>query len=135
MATTEDLSALWSKWIDKLDEKGATIVCSVGNKGYDQTTGLPTAYMADDLPQSLATDKSPLIAVGGTYFDGSLWEGSTPSGAWPGEPSSDAKVTVYAQAAQVVVCAAGFGEDATWEVEGTSISSAHVVSHPRETCL
>lgn len=52
------------------DRMGATVVCDTGNRGYiDRETGQPFRYQAELLPQSLATDVSPLISVGGVVSE------------------------------------------------------------------
>lgn len=122
------MEAIWSEWQEKLDARGVTIVCSAGNRGYNPQTGVADAYMADNLPRALVNDESPVITVGGTYADGSLWEYSNPSGARPGQPASDAVVSVYAQAVQVEICRANGGSMDAQIVDGTSVSAAQVVS-------
>lgn len=129
---TDELESIWSEWQEKLDARGVTIVCSAGNRGYNPQTGMADAYMADNLPRALVNDNSPVIAVGGTYADGSLWEYSNPSGARPGQPASDAVISVYAQAAQVEICQANWGEMGAQVVDGTSVSAAQVVSASEE---
>lgn len=108
------------------DMTGVTIVMAAGNYGYDYSTNTVVKYQAESSPQKYVTDDSPFINVGGTYHDGSVWEWTTPPGARPGKGSSDATISVWAQADDVYTCKANAGSDAMFMREGTSFAAPQV---------
>lgn len=104
------------------------IVMAAGNQGYSYSDDSVPGYQAEQSLQKFATDTTPWIVVGGTYHDGSLWESTTPAGARPGKPASDATISVWAQADDVYTCDANGAPDAMRLRDGTSFAAPQVVS-------
>jgi len=122
--TFDDWKTAWTEWADKLDQLGVTIVVAGGNGGMDVATGKPRYYTDDMLPAEAVDRDSPVIAVGGVYKDGSLWEGSSP-------PRKDSKseLSIYALAAEIEAYVSADGQVKTQKnLKGTSGASAQVVS-------
>jgi hypothetical protein len=87
-------------------------------------------------PQKFGTDTNPLITVGGTINNGSLWYSTTPFNPNSGFPPTTidgfgtltgGSITVYAQALQVQTTRSGTGDFQ----DGTSFASPQVVSQNR----
>ncbi|KAK3385948.1 hypothetical protein B0H63DRAFT_510616 [Podospora didyma] len=117
---------------------GVTIVHAVGNDGFqNHSDGSCDAqyYMADWLPDKMTNESTPFIAVGGVYSDGSLWEGSTPSGSrYPGHPYQDARVSLYGVAVDVASCAArgnyGYYEGNSFSAPQVAGLAANMLTYP-----
>lgn len=126
LAENSNAGGLLEFWFQNQNDEGTVIVMAAGNYGYDYMTDKVVQYQAESSPQKYATDTTPWIVVGGTYHDGSIWESTTPPGARPGSPASDATISVWAQADDVYTCDANGAPDAMRLREGTSFAAPQV---------
>jgi hypothetical protein len=109
------------------------VVCAAGNNGIN-TIRTPQRSLDIITPQLFGTDTNPLITVGGTINNGSLWYETTPVNPPAGFVGPNiagfgqltgGSITVYAQALEVATSASS----ATGDLQtGTSFASPQVVN-------
>ena len=111
----ESFKRVLSDFIDWCRENGVVVVTAAGNDGDENH------FLHEFLPQSLGSENSVLITVGGTHQDGSLWIKSRPEAA-----GREGSISIYAQGTDIR-CSdrdGGLRQEA-----GTSFSAAAIVSH------
>jgi hypothetical protein len=126
---TDQRDTVFQKMLRWAWSSDVVVVCAAGNNGisFPKTLDMIT-------PQHFGTDTNPLITVGGSINNGSLWYDTTPFAPPAGQafPNLGApfgqltggSITVYAQALNVKTTQSGTGDLQT----GTSFASPQVVS-------
>lgn len=130
----QDRIRAFQRWINVAWAADIVVVCAAGNDGLDRVT------LDQTIPQLYGTSTNPMMTVGGTYPDGTLWyqtnpfnppNGYVPPALTP--PNArfgqllGGSITAYAQAYKVVTSATSAASDDPETETGTSLASPQVV--------
>ncbi|KAF2238152.1 hypothetical protein EV356DRAFT_338549 [Viridothelium virens] len=135
---THPVEALYRTFLRECQQLGVVVVAATGNDGnfwakerknvwqptYTHEPGLKPFSLDWGWPQSLGTDTSPLITVGGVDYKGYLYEDTTPRLSSNGGRGS---ITAYAMAVDVPM-ASNIDGSSLPEIDGTSIAAPAVAS-------